>query len=89
MPLIPAFGRQRQADLSEFCHPGLQELVSEQAPKLQRSPALKNKTKQQQNVSNNMLLCEEQYNRMGLSRICVVFFFLILLSKPEQMSEKG
>ena len=35
-PLIPAFGRQRQADLCDFDAPGLQELVLGQAPKLHR-----------------------------------------------------
>ena len=37
MPLVPAIGRQRQADLCEFeGQPGLEELVPGQSPKLQR-----------------------------------------------------
>ena len=40
-PLIPALGRQRQADLYEFKASLVYSMNSQKAPKLQRKPVLK------------------------------------------------
>ena len=51
MPLVPALGRQRQADLYEFNASLVYRASSRRAKAVtQRSPILKNKTTQQQKI---------------------------------------
>ena len=53
MPLIPTFGRQRQADLSEFEASLVYRVSSRTSRAIQRNPVSKNKTKNKTNKKKN------------------------------------
>jgi hypothetical protein len=72
MPLIPAFGRQRQADGCEF-EPSLvyRRMSSRETRTTQRNPVLKNKARQ--------FKLHLQMNLIGMRTVCNGFLFSELM----------
>jgi hypothetical protein len=68
IPLIPAFGRQRQADLREFEASLVYRVSSRKARATQRSPVWKEtKNKKQANKQKERKECEKKEKKKPLS----------------------